>query len=547
MKKLNLILLSLIILSSTLQAQTPAFPGAAGGGKFVTGGRGGKVLYVTSLADDGSTGTLRWAINQTGTRTILFKVSGTIALTSALKINNGNVTIAGQTAPGDGITLKNYEMNINSNNIIVRYMRFRLGNEIITNESDAFWGRYKSDIMIDHCSMSWSIDETASFYSNKNFTMQWCIISESLNNAGHSKGAHGYGGLWGGKDASFHHNLLAHHNSRNPRFNGWKRSGLSYTNPQDEERLDFRNNVIYNWGDNSSYGGEAAGKYNLVNNYFKYGPGTKSTIRYKITQVDIDASSTYQPRFGTYYISGNYVYGSTTNTNNNWSGVSYATGVDKTTCVASSPFDYEDVPTHEAETAFERVLEYAGASLTKDAIDIRISTEARNGTATYKGSVTGRAGIIDTQNDVGGWPVLMQGIAPTDTDADGIPDGWLNSNYPGKTSTELHESGYTYLEMYLNSLVQEITTNQYIGASTTAIEPLFSEQGIQVHTLRNTIELHASENIQQINVFDLTGRILAQKIVNLQSFNLDLNQLPKGIKIIQIQFNQGKITHLKVN
>ena len=299
------ILLLLALFPVLMMSQTPAFPGAGGGGMYTTGGRGGKVLYVTSLADDGSVGTLRWALNQTGARTILFKVSGVIILKSRLNISKGDVTIAGQTAPGDGICLRNYEMQISAGNVIVRFMRFRLGNEILANESDAIWGRYQNNIIIDHCSMSWSIDECASFYSNNNFTLQWCYVTESLNNAGHSKGAHGYGGLWGGKNASFHHNLIAHHVSRNPRFNGWKRSGLSYENPQDEERVDFRNNVIYNWGDNSSYGGEALGKYNIVNNYFKYGPATKSSIRYKITQVDKDGSATYAPGHGSYFIKDN--------------------------------------------------------------------------------------------------------------------------------------------------------------------------------------------------------------------------------------------------
>ena len=388
-------ILTFFILHSTFSfSQTPAFPGADGGGKFTSGGRGGKVLYVTSLADDGTTGTLRWAITQTGARIIMFKVSGLITLKSALRISNGNVTIAGQTAPGDGICLKNYEFYVGADNVIIRYIRFRLGNEIIGNESDAIWGRYQKNIILDHCSMSWSIDECASFYSNENFTMQWCVIAESLNNAGHVKGAHGYGGIWGGKNVSYHHNLIAHHNSRNPRFNGWKRSGLSYSNPLDEERLDFRNNVVYNFGDNGSYGGEAAGKYNIVANYIKYGPATKSTIKYKVTQVDIDPSTAYGQSFGTYFIQDNYVYGSTTNTQNNWSGVTYASGVNTTLCKANLPFQNNAIAQHTAETAFLRVLNYSGASLARDFVDTRIVNETRNGTATYSGSVTLRPGII---------------------------------------------------------------------------------------------------------------------------------------------------------
>lgn len=542
--------LTLLITVGNCQAQTPAFPGAAGGGMYVTGGRGGKVLYVTSLADNTNVGTLRWAISQSGARIIMFKVSGLITLTSALRISNGNVTIAGQTAPGDGICLKNYELNISADNVIIRYMRFRLGNEVPTVESDAIWGRYKKNIILDHCSMSWSIDECASFYSNENFTMQWCIIAESLNNAGHVKGAHGYGGIWGGKNASFHHNLIAHHNSRNPRFNGYKRSGLDYTNPLDEERLDFRNNVVYNFGDNSSYGGEAAGKYNIVANYIKYGPATKSSIRFKITQVDIDASTTYLPRWGTYFIQDNYVYGSTANTQNNWLGVTYASGVSTTECKATTPFECYPIPQHSATAAFEKVLGYAGASLYRDTVDRRVTSETLTGTATFTGSITLRPGIIDTPGDVGGWPEYLSTTAPADTDIDGIPDGWLEAKYPGKTANQIHESGYTYLEIYLNSLVQDITDNEYAGATTSGIKILNdnSGEGIHIRILANSgkIEIQAEQNIRQIFVYDISGKLITSKSLNDMSTEVDLSGLKTSFYIMKVATDFSKTKTFKI-
>lgn len=249
------------------QELTPAFPGAEGFGRYVTGGRGGTVYHVTTLEDNTSAGSFRYACNQKGARTIVFDVSGTIQLTSELKLRNDNVTIAGQTAPGDGICVAGYPFVIAANNVILRFLRFRLGNEnVAKHEGDGLGGMDRENIIVDHCSVSWSIDECLSVYGSKNTTVQWCLVAQSLVNAGHSKGAHGYGGNWGGSGASYHHNLLAHHGSRTPRLG--PRPGT-----QTDERMDMRNNVIYNWAGNGCYGGEGM-NVNIVNNYYKPGPAT---------------------------------------------------------------------------------------------------------------------------------------------------------------------------------------------------------------------------------------------------------------------------------
>lgn len=448
-----------------------AFPGAEGFGKEVTGGRGGKVIKVTNLNDSGI-GSFRAAVDATGARIIVFDVSGTIELNSAIELKNKDISIAGQTAPGDGITLKNYPLNVKASNVIIRFMRFRMGDEKAV-EADAIGGFESRDIIVDHCSMSWSTDECVSFYNNDNLTLQWCIISESLRVSTHGKGAHGYGGIWGGKNASFHHNLMANHDSRNPRFG--EREGTAYALT---DLVDVRNNVFYNWGSNSAYGGEAM-NINIINNYYKPGPATKNKDR--IYSIDKYMKSTASPiynQWGKFYISGNHVDGRTNPTNDNWTyGVynqfhsSYGTvsQADKAAMKLTNPLEINNnVTTHTAIMAYQVVLDFAGASLKRDTIDNRIIEHTRKGTFTANGS-SGEAnstnGIIDKQSDVGGWPFLNTKVALTDTDLDGMPDEWETANKldPNKANANGRDlsTGYDNIEVYVNSLVKQITAEQY--------------------------------------------------------------------------------------
>ncbi|EJF11359.1 hypothetical protein [Pontibacter sp. BAB1700] len=445
--------------------QALAFPGAEGFGKDATGGRGGKVIKVTNLNDSG-TGSLRAAVATPGARIIVFEVSGTIALNSRLAISNGDLTIAGQTAPGDGITIRNYPVIVNADNVIIRFMRFRMG-DAAGQEADALEGRFRKNIIIDHCSMSWSTDECVSFYANENFTLQWCIISESLRNSAHAKGAHGYGGIWGGKNASFHHNLLAHHDSRNPRFGEEAGKAFALT-----DLVDMRNNVTFNWGNNSAYGGEAM-NINIVNNYYK--PGPLTTKKERIFSIDKNktAGTEVYGIWGKFYINGNVVEGSTRATNDNWTyGVynqfhgSYGTvsAADKAAMRLESPHPINNnVTTHTAEVAYERVLDYAGASLVRDAVDVRVVDNVRNNSFTAPGSSGSINGIIDSQEDVGGWPELKSKSAAKDTDGDGIPDDWEMAHKldPNKPQDKRNLStAYDDIEVYINSLVQDIIKEQ---------------------------------------------------------------------------------------
>lgn len=426
----------IILITINAGAQTPAFPGAEGFGMFASGGRGGRVIQVTNLNDRGP-GSLRDAVEQQGARTIVFEISGNIELESELKITSGSLTIAGQTAPGGGICIKNFVTSVtHAENIIIRYIRFRPG-DLKKQADDALNIMNCRNVIIDHCSLSWGTDEVLSCYDNENTTVQWCIISEALNNSYHPKGEHGYGGIWGGKNASFHHNLLAHNASRNPRFNG---SRTKYS--PSEEKVDFRNNVIYNWGFNSAYGGESA-SYNIVANYYKAGPGTKKNVRSRIIEP-WDSG-------GKWFIKDNFVFGFPEATADNWKGGVQGKFSACRSIKAEKAFDSEMISTDSSEAAFSKILLLAGANLPeRDKVDIRIAGEVKSGT------VFTSMGIIDTQEQVGGWPDLKPGAAAVDNDSDGIPDQWeishkLNPEDPGDASN-ISENGYTFVEEYLNDL-----------------------------------------------------------------------------------------------
>ena len=474
------------LMSAAALAQVPAFPGAEGHGRYVTGGRGGKVIHVTNLNDKG-TGSFRAAVTGNSKKIIVFDVAGVIPLTSDLTIG-ANTTILGQTAPSPGITLRYYTVQP-EDNCIIRFIRLRRGQEKDINDgADATWQRNKTGIIFDHCSFSWSIDEVASFYDNNNFTMQWCTVAESLTNPGHSKGAHGYGGIWGGKLASFHHNFVGHLMNRGPRFNGARYGWTGYTsnkdydtykweNPVQAENVDFRNCVMYN-AQGTCYGGPGGGQINIVNNYYKAGPshslksktlngikvsvssGNERGSQDRITQVTVSSSGNSDKKHPEYYemTSRYFISGNTTETtkgtitkNQDWKGVVYDKGtytyngeiysadkknfygdavahqtIDGVSCVKikmDNPAPTGEVTTHSAAEAFSKVLAYGGASLYRDEIDARYMEEAKTGTAQYKGSITQSPGIIDKVSDVNGYTESTFGTASHPADFDTDKDG----------------------------------------------------------------------------------------------------------------------------
>ena len=453
------ILIIAILIQQSLIAQQVAFPGAEGFGKYASGGRGGKLVAVTNLNDNGE-GSFRHALQQYPNEplTVIFKVSGIIELESNIVIKRSDLTIAGQTAPGDGICLKNYSFILNGasskgnhGNIIIRFIRSRPGG---TDKKGLYGFDMENchDVIVDHCSFSWANEECAAMYDTKNITVQWCIVSEGLYNAGHAKGRRSYGGVWGGQYASYHHNLIAHQNNRAVRFNGSRAHDTIAL-------IDYRNNVIYNWGNtNACYGGEVniaggSSQVNIVNNYYKPGPASPSDVKLVHASYQKENSK----GTGQWYVDGNVMEGDNFLTKKNIRGVDLSEAGDHKNAIVNAPFTVAvSLPEQSAIDAYNDVLKFAGAILPKrDAVDERVINETKAGTASGKG-VFGKAGIIDIPFVVGGWPEYKTTTAPVDSDEDGLPDEWekkngLDSN-DAADRNKVDKNGYTMLENYLNEL-----------------------------------------------------------------------------------------------
>ena len=449
--QLKLPLLAILLLSVSsfilVKSQTLAFPGAEGFGAFSKGGRGGDVYTVTNLSDSGA-GSLREGIESaTGPRTIVFAVSGLIKLKSTLEVNRDFLTIAGQTAPGDGICLRDASLVVSADHVIIRYLRSRLGDEG-GNESDAISISSGHHIILDHCSASWSVDECFSCSTGDkgkidHITVQWSIISEALNNSIHHKGPHGYGalirGCYGAK-YSYHHNLFAHNKSRNPRPGNYDRN--SHDVDPEGLHFDFRNNVMYNW-DGARPGYDADSKsvchYNYVGNYGKPGPNSDKT------------GWAYQAgsKFFRAFYSGNHFFGKIPE--DQWVLINFDddwTETEIRTYKKSVPFSTGPATTETAEDAYQNVLRHVGASLVRDEVDKRVINEVQNGTGS----------IIDSQKEVGGWPVYRTYEVKTDSDGDGMSDQWeakmgLDPLSAEDGNGDMNGDGYSNLEDYLNSIV----------------------------------------------------------------------------------------------
>lgn len=544
----------------------PAFPGAEGYGKYVTGGRGGRVIYVTHIRDNtdkfgaGYGGSLRAALETPGSDpiTIVFKCGGIIQLLGSLNCSRSNITIAGQTALGDGICVTGYGINFSGQNIIVRYMRFRVGDRINQSNPSLTFSNGKKAIF-DHCSFSWSVEENVNITDVDSVTMQWCINTESLYYSTHTKGNRAYAAQLGGEHASYHHNLLAHHNSRMPRQNGNTSNDYQLT-------WDYRNNVHYNWRNTEAfYGGgiEQPGGFshsNLINNYYKPGPATttsKSSQYYCAPSggrpAVVGEENIYLYGYGLWYLSGNIMHDNPEKTENNWLGLSGSTNH-----YATDSFTVAQITTTLAEIAFEQVLAQAGATKPKrDTFDRRIVEEVKAGNAHLGGVLGATSGIIDSHTaympvpssdpaTILAWEKTLytevkntSPLVPLDTDTDGIPDWWESVNGLQPTDTNdgkqpaPNGNGYTNLEMYLNS--DDVGRTEPTALNDNKVSPLLEIFPNPAHSF---ISLNSILMPVKIEIFNIIGTIVINQNISYKS-GINISELTVGRYIIKVTFMNG--------
>lgn len=609
MKNFMVFALLLLLLPHGLQGQRqPAFPGAEGFGKYTSGGRGGRVVYVTNLNDalQGKSyeGSLRKALQTPGSDpvTVVFRCGGVIELREELECSRSNITLAGQTALGDGICIAHYGISFSGSNIIVRHMRFRVGDKYNQNNPALTFSNGKKAIF-DHCSFSWSTEENVNITDVDSVTLQWCINSESLYSSTHAKGARAYAAQWGGQRASYHHNLLAHHNSRMPRQNG---------NTSNDHQLtwDYRNNVHYNWGsDDAFYGGgvEKPGGYshsNLVNSYYVPGPATTTN---KNNQYFCAPSGgrpavtgeghEYDYGYGLWWLSGNVMKDNDAKTNNNFSGLNGSTN-HWATAEFDIPAEFA-VTAASAEDAYRQVLANAGATLPKrDSIDRRIVAEAQTQTAAFGGVKGKNSGVIDSHKDTrpadvglldfNAWSTYYVDVTPVagssanfkreqiiiyeapngqstrkvlinetvtmenvvDTDEDGMPDWWedingLDKNSPDdRNNINASSDGYTMLEVYLNSIDGTEVADKATGAAKSAAKAQ-PHLRLYPNPAATSFSLEAVLEPALVELYNLAGqKVAAYPASGARTFGVSV--LRGGLYVVKVTFANGKVATQKL-
>jgi Pectate lyase len=588
--KVALVLLFASAFLFETMAQTPAFPTAEGYGKYAKGGRGGKVVFVDNLKDYIAynnieapiPGSFRWALTQYpgDSITIIFRVSGIIQLKpylqpsgttvvnrNEIRCTRAKMTIAGQTAPGEGILIRNSRVNFGGcTDLVIRNMRFRVGE----NAADSTFlpgGSMDCEnavrVIIDHCNFGWSGEENLTFYDNRYTTVQWTIFHDALYDDGHGKGNRSYGSQTGGICATYHHNLWTNNKSRSPRLNGAR------TDNETNVFIEFVNNLVYNWGStNAAYGGDilATGTRshtcNFVSNYYKPGPATPTGSKYYFTNyINTGASSIPQ-----WYLSGNVMDGNATNTSDNWTAFTWKWSTAGTTLptkatassdtmllppasvvynsawVGYAPYKMSTI--QNATDAYNAVLSKVG-TVNRDSVERRVIREVKNGTATFKASL-GSLGIIDKTYNAEGYLPYASAVAPTDTDNDGMPDAWetangLNPNNPDDRNMRTSE-GYTALEVYLASLMGENIAHSFVSA----VKDVKSfKASVTPSVVKKKFQVISDTPIRTVNVFDLSGKIALTTSLNNDN-SVDISHLSSGCYLVQLKIGSGETQQFKI-